>query len=145
MEQSHSMQATFRNPVNDVDVSIAVSTAAEVLVVVDRARRLYDTQGASLLPGVSLWRTADDPEDSLCLVVAPDAWAIVHTDNDYFQTVTRRQSHLNGQCRRAYFDDVLDIPTACFIPTALAVETVANWMETGDLLPAAGFSNDLFS
>lgn len=139
------MQATFRDPVNDVDVSIAVSTVTDVLVVVDRARQLYDTQGAGLLPGVSLWRTADDPEDSLCLVVAPDAWAIVHTDSDYFQTVTRSQPHSNGQHRRAYFGDILDIPTACFIPTAIAVETVTRWMEAGDLLSAAGFSSDLFS
>jgi hypothetical protein len=139
------MRAIFRHPINDVEASIAVSTVAEVLVVVDRARRLYDARSASLLPGVSLWRTADGPEDSLCLVVAPDAWAIIHTDNDYFQTVTRSQPHSNGQHRRAYFDDILDVPTACFIPTALAIETAANWIETGDLLPAAGFSNDLFS
>lgn len=140
------MHARYWNPINHLDVcSAVVSTVAEVLMVVDRACQVYDTQGVSLLPGVSLWRTAEDPGNSLGLVVAPDAWAIIHTDNDYFQTVTRSQPNSNGQCRRAHFDDTLDVPAACFIPTALAIKTVANWMETNELLPAAGFSNDLFS
>lgn len=140
------MHARYWNPIDHLDVRAAVvSTVAEVLMVVDRACRVYDAQGGGLLPGVSLWRTAEDPGNSLGLVVAPDAWAIIHTDNDYFQTVTRSQPHSNGQSRRAYFDDTLDVPTACFIPTALAIKTVANWMETDELLPAAGFSNDLFS
>jgi hypothetical protein len=140
------MHAMYWNPINHIDVSVTVvSTVAEVLIVVDQACQLYDAQGVNLLPGVSLWRTAEDPANSLGLVVAPDGWAIIHTDNDYFQTVTRSQPNSNGQCRRAHFDEILDVPTACFIDTALAINTVANWMETDDLLPAAGFSNDLFS
>lgn len=140
------MHARYWNPVNHLDVrSAVVSTVAEVLTVVDRACLVYDAQDVSLLPGVSLWRTAEDPGNSLGLVVAPDSWAIIHTDNDYFQTVTRSRPSSNGQWRRAQFDDTLDVPTACFIRTALAIETVANWMETNELLPAAGFSNDLFS
>jgi hypothetical protein len=67
------MLARFRDPVDGVEVCVEVSTMAEVLATVDRAVARYQAALPGLLPGASLWRTADDPGDSLSLVVAPDA------------------------------------------------------------------------
>jgi hypothetical protein len=139
------MRAAFYDPINGTEMSTEVSTAVEVLTVVDRACTFYRDEASELLPGISLWRTADSPEDSLSPVVATDTWAIIHTDENYFQTVTRSRLSSDGRRRRAYFTDVLGIPAACFVPKELAVGTLATWMKTGNLLNEAGFSDDLHS
>ncbi|MEU1596061.1 hypothetical protein ABZ468_25205 [Streptomyces sp. NPDC005708] len=61
------------------------------------------------------------------------------------QTVTRGPRSPERSRQRVRFDDLLEIPSDCFIDRALAIGTVSLWMAEDALLQAAGFSDDLFS
>lgn len=122
-----------------------VRSVGEVAKVADLIGEAYRQAEVAYLPGLALWRGVEEPENSLSLGIAPDGWAIVHTSEEFLQTVTRGSREPDGVRRPVQFDDFLEIPTVCFIERELALETVARWMATGELLSEAGFSEDLFS
>jgi hypothetical protein len=128
-----------------VEIGCHVASVAEVVAQADQAAQAYRAEGADCLPGVSLWRGADLPENSLGLAIGPTGWAVVHTDGELFQTVTRGPRSQQRTRHRVRFDDLLEIPSDCFIDRALAIDTVSLWMTEDALLKAAGFSDDLFS
>lgn len=74
----------------------------------------------------------------------PTRRAVVHTDDDFFQTVTRGPRTSDRTRRTVRFDDLLEIPSDCFVDRTLAIDTVSLWMTEDALPPAAGFSDDLF-
>ncbi|MBR7838842.1 hypothetical protein KDL01_36585 [Actinospica durhamensis] len=76
--------------------------------------------------------------------IAPDGWAVIHTDEGFGQQVTRGSCEPDGTLRGACFDDMLEVPGVCFIAEDLAVAAVAHWIESGEALPRAGFSYDLY-
>ncbi|MFK0158760.1 hypothetical protein ACIQVL_39590 [Streptomyces sp. NPDC090499] len=122
-----------------------MASVAEVVARADEAAQAYRAEGADCLPGVSLWRGADLPENALNLAIGPTGWALIHTDGEFFQTVTRGPRSQPGTRHRVLFDDLLEIPSDCFIGRELAIDTVSLWMTQDALLEAAGFSDDLFS
>lgn len=72
-----------------VEIGYQVTGVAEVVARADQAAQIYRAAGADCLAGVSAWRGADIPENSLSLAIGPTRWAIVRTDADFLQTVTR--------------------------------------------------------
>ncbi|WP_327249938.1 hypothetical protein [Streptomyces sp. NBC_01320] len=134
----------YWQPTDQVEIGCQVTGVPEVVAHADRAARVYRAQGADCLAGVSLWRGADSPENSLSLAIGPPCWAIVHTDAEFFQTVTRGPRSPERTPQKVRFDDLLEIPSDCFIDRALAIDTVSLWMTEDALLQAAGFSDDLF-
>lgn len=126
-----------------------VTGVAEVVAAADRIADTYRASGINYLPGLALWRGVDLPENSLCICVAADGWAIVHTDDDLWQTVTHGpyssehseySERFGRTLRKVCFGEFLEIPGRCFLDKDLAVETVSYWMESGELLERAGFS-----
>lgn len=79
----------YWEPATRVEIGCHVTSVAEVAAHADRAARIYRAEGADCLPGLSLWRGRDLAENSLSLAIGPTHWAIVHTDADFYQTVTR--------------------------------------------------------
>ncbi|MQY14458.1 hypothetical protein SRB5_46250 [Streptomyces sp. RB5] len=126
------------------EIGCRVTCVEEVVVQADLAARLYQVEGAGCLAGVSLWRGVDIPGKSLGIGIGPTRWAIIHTDDEFFQTVTRGPRSGERTLRKVQFDEYLEIPGDCFIDRELAINTVSSWMNEEVLLPAAGFSNDLF-
>lgn len=130
------------HPVTRAETGVAVWHVDEVARWAERATELH-REAAAPLPGIALWRGSEQPGDSLGVAVARDGWAIVHTDEEFRQRVTRRRDGRRGPARSVRFDDVLEIPPACFIDRELAMRAVAQWMATRALLDEAGFSDDL--
>jgi hypothetical protein len=128
-----------------VEIGRQVASVAEVVAQADQAAQAYRAQGADCLPSVSLWRGADLPENSLSLAIGPTGWAVIHTDGEFFQTVTRGPRSQQRTRHRVRFGDLLEIPSDCFIGRMLAIDTVSLWMTEDVLLEAADFSDDLFS
>ncbi|MFD7729411.1 hypothetical protein ACFV6F_03350 [Kitasatospora phosalacinea] len=112
-----------------------MASVAEVVAEADQAAYAYRAEGADCLPGVSLWRGVDLPENSLSLAIGPSGWAVIHTDGEFFQTVTRGPRSQQQTRHKVRFDDLLEIPSDCFIGRGLAIDTVSLWMT---------FSDDLF-
>lgn len=142
---SSSYYLRFWDPTSGEEAGREAGGVGDVAVAADLAGEAYRRAGVCFLPGLALWRGVDEPGDSLGLGIAPDGWAVVHTDHQFFQVVTRGSRALDGVRRAVQFDDFLEIPSACFIGRGLALEAVAYWMATGGLLPRAGFSDDLFT
>ncbi|MGX1548348.1 hypothetical protein [Streptomyces adustus] len=134
----------YWQPADQVEIGYQVTGVAEVVAHAGRAAQIYRAAGADCLAGVSVWRGADIPENSLNLAIGPTRWAIVHTDADFFQTVTRGPRSPERTRQKVRFDDLLEIPSDCFIDRALAIDTVSLWMSEDALLQTAGFSSDLF-
>ncbi|MFB7336020.1 hypothetical protein ACFC00_30995 [Streptomyces adustus] len=134
----------YWQPADQVEIGYRVTSVAEVVAHADRAAQIYRAARADCLVGVSVWRGADIPENALNLAIGPTRWAIVHTDAEFFQTVTRDPRSPERTRQEVRFDDLLEIPSDCFIDRALAIDTVSLWMSEDALLQAAGFSNDLF-
>jgi hypothetical protein len=134
----------YWQPTAHVEIGCHVADVTEVVEHADRAAQLYRSNGSDCLPGVSLWRSADIPENSFNIAIGPARWAIVHTNVEFFQTVTRGPRSQERTRQTVRFDDLLEIPSDCFIDRTLAIDTVSLWMTKDALLPAAGFSNDLF-
>ncbi|MBA9007272.1 hypothetical protein [Thermomonospora cellulosilytica] len=135
----------YWHPTSREENGCEVCSVADVAEKVRQAEEAYRQAWVDYLPGVSIWREADVPEDSLSLGAAPDGWAIVHTDSEFLQMATRSGSEPDGVLRRVQFDDFLEIPNVCFIDKNLAVEVIALWMTSGELMDEVGFSDDLFS
>lgn len=133
------------DPTSREETGHQVSSVEEVAKAADLIGEAYRRAEVSYLPGLALWRGIEEPENSLSVGIAPDGWAIVHTNDEFFQVVTHGSHERDGVRRSVQLDDFLEIPTVCFIDKDLALETVAHWMATGELLPSAGFSDDLFS
>lgn len=133
----------YWQPADQVGIGCHVAGVAEVGAHADRAAQVYRAE-AGCLAGVSLWRDADIPENSLSMAIGPTCWAIHHTDGEFFQTATRGPRSPERTRQRVRFDDLLEIPSDCFIDRALAIDTVSLWMTEAVLLPAAGFSEALF-
>ncbi|MGW4805558.1 hypothetical protein [Kitasatospora sp. NPDC004272] len=135
----------YWQPTNGVEVGCQVAGVAEVVAHADQAAQAYTAEEADRLPGISLWRGADLPENSLSIAIGPTGWAVIHTDDAFFQTVTRGPRSQQRTRHRVRFDDLLEIPGDCFIDRGLAIDTVSLWMTEDALLEAASFSDDLFS
>lgn len=142
---SYSYYLRYWDPTTGEEVGREVGRIGDVAKAAEAAGEAYRQADVPYLPGLALWRGAEEPENSLSLGIAPDRWAIVHTDAEFFQVVTRSSRALDGVRRSVQLDDSLELPSACFIEKELALETVAHWMDTGGLLASAGFSGDLFT
>ncbi|MEU1202584.1 hypothetical protein ABZ446_41085 [Streptomyces sp. NPDC005813] len=140
-----SFYLRYWQPTAQVETGCHVAGVAEVVAHADQAAQIYLAAGVDCLAGVSLWRGADIPENSLSLAIGPTRWAVIHTDDEFWQTVTRGPRSPERTLRRVRFDDQLEIPSDCFIDRTLAIDTVSLWMTKDALLQAAGFSDDLFS
>lgn len=127
------------------ETGFEVSSVDEVVATAALVVNRYREAGVDYLPGIALWRTADTPENSLTFGIHPDGWAVIYTNEEYFQVVTRGSSGPRGVIYRVLLDDFLEIPAACFISRELAIQAISYWFSTGRALEAAGFSNDLFS
>jgi hypothetical protein len=133
------------HPMTREEIGCEVDSVADVVGTAEHAMEAYRRAGVGWLAGVSIWRGIDTPEDSLSICLALEGWALIHTNSELWQTITRSHGAPPGIRRKVRFDDFLEIPSACFIDKALAIEAVTTWMERGELLEAAGFSDDLFS
>ncbi|MFJ4851699.1 MULTISPECIES: hypothetical protein [unclassified Streptomyces] len=133
----------YWQPTDRVEIGCHGANVAEVIAHAARAAQVYSTE-SDYLAGVSLWRGADIPENSFNIAIGPTRRAIVHTDSEFFQTVTRGPRSPERTRLGVLFDDLLEIPSDCFIDRALAIDAVSLWMTTDTLLLAAGFSDDLF-
>jgi hypothetical protein len=147
MEDAHGRGAYLRywHPVTCQEVGCEIATAGEVAALARRVAGEYLAAGAGYLPGLALWRDAETPQNSLCLGIAPDGWAVIHTDEGFGQQVTRGSREPDGTLRHVGFDEPLEIPSVCFIAEDLALAAVGHWIESGAALDRAGFSYDLFS
>jgi hypothetical protein len=121
-----------------------VASVAEVAAQADVVAAAYQEDGFSSYPGLTLMRGVDVPEDSLGICVAPFGWAIIHTNDEYFQEVTHSDRAPDGVKHKVWFEDILEVGTVCFLDRELAIEVIDTWMAGGGLLAAAGFSDDLF-
>lgn len=75
-------------PTDQVEIGCHVANVAEVIAHADRAAQVYRTE-AACLAGVSLWRSADIPENSFSIAIGPTRCAIVHTVGEFSPTVAR--------------------------------------------------------
>jgi hypothetical protein len=129
----------------DAETGGDVTSAARVATKADAVAASYRRAGFDSYPGLTLQRGVDVPQDSLGICVAPFGWAIIHTNDEYFQTITHSDRKLDGVEHRVWFGDILEIGTVCFIDRDLAIEVIGTWMSGGGLLEAAGFTDDLFA
>jgi hypothetical protein len=144
-EITESIYVRCWHPVTREESGREATSAEDVAEMAKQAANEYRDAKVDFLPGLALWRGVDVPENSLTLGVALDGWAIIYTDEEFLQKITRGPGELDGVCRKIQLDDFLDIPSVCFIPQDLAMNTISFWIATGQLLEAAGFSNDLFT
>lgn len=135
----------YWHPTSGQEIARTISDVAEVVHAADVATDTYRQAKVSYLPGISIWRGVDVPENALGLGIASDGWAIIHTDEEYWQTITRSSRELDGVLRMVRFDDSVEVPGVSFIDRDLAVEVVAYWLATGDILESVRFSDDLIS
>ncbi|WP_327247878.1 Imm1 family immunity protein [Streptomyces sp. NBC_01320] len=135
----------FWHPTTNRETGLEVSQVGQVVAAAEKALELYREAGVEDFPGLSLWRGKDIPEDSLNIGVSLDSWVLIHTNEDFWQTVTRSTDHPGGPLRRVIFDDSLEISARCFIDRDLAIEAIAHWLNGNGLLDAANFSEDLDS
>lgn len=135
----------YWHPTTNEETGYEVAGVSDVVAAAELVAGAYREAHVDYLPGIALWRGADVPQNALGIGIAADGWAIVHTDEEFFQQVTRSSRKPDGIRRNVQFDEFLEIPSVCFIAEESAVETVAHWMATGELLDSAGFSDDLFS
>lgn len=135
----------YWEPRGSTHVDRVISTVDELLREVDVAVRKYRDVGAEWYPGVSLAWGVEDPEDSISIAVAPDGWAIIYTDQHYWQRVTRGGLEPDGTYRNVKFDDYLAIGTSCFIDRHKAIGLVEAWMGGVDVKNWDMFSDDLLS
>ncbi|WP_194913699.1 hypothetical protein [Catenulispora rubra] len=135
----------YWDPTEKEETGTNVTSAAEVAATADAVAATYREQDFGSYPGLTLQRTPDAPADSLGICVAPFGWALIHTDEDFAQTITHSDRPLDGTDQQVWFDDILEVGTVCFIDRELAVEVIGSWMTGGGLLEAAGFTDDLFA
>ncbi|GAA1640614.1 hypothetical protein ACFQY4_22920 [Catellatospora bangladeshensis] len=133
----------YYRPHTHAEVGGEITEPAEVERLGDLALAEHAAAGVGYLPGLTLWRDADTPEDSLGICVAADGWALIHTDDDLFQQVTRGGRAPDGTRRRVAWDDFLTVPTACFLDRGQAVAAIRLWWRGGDVRGSGLFSNDL--
>lgn len=143
--RAHGAYSRYWRPTTGEEVGREIATADEVAAIAHAAASEFLTAGIGCLPGLALWRDAETPENSLCLGIAPDGWAVIHTDEGFGQQITRGPHKPDGTLRCVCFDDLLEIPGVCFIAEDLAVAAVAHWIESGQVPACAGFSYDLDS
>ena len=136
---------TYWNVSLDAEVEVEVTRVNEVAAHADAALTAYRETDFGYSPGLTVMRGVRIPEDSLGVCVSSDGWAIIHTNDEYFQTVTHSDRELDGMCQRVWFGDILEVPSICFIDRESAVAVIDAWMSRGELLEAAGFSDDLFT
>ncbi|MFJ2958558.1 hypothetical protein [Streptomyces sp. NPDC087270] len=134
----------YWNPSSGQEVALDVQQVDEVVASVERAAEIYGSEESDSLPGVALWSEVDTPENSLNIGVASDGWAVVHTDEEFFQVASHRSIGSMEELRRVRFDDFIEIPEVCFIDKTVAQEVIHHWMISGELLDAAGFSGELY-
>jgi hypothetical protein len=134
----------FWTPVARDEVVVPVADLDDVLSGIDASVVQYRQAGAGLLPGVSLWPDLDTPADSLTIGVAPDGWAIVHTDGDLLRKVTREGGPRDREPRKVKLDDLVELPADSFIDREVAVGIVETWMRGQDAAQSALFSSELF-
>ena len=127
------------------EVGRSVVDLQDVLIDVAAAVELYRNARVDFIPGLALWLDAETPENSLSIGVADDGWAVIHTDAEFDQRVTRGAATATAGCRLVKFDESLELPSACFITNDVAAELIGRWFEDPELQDAAVLSSDLFS
>lgn len=140
----HGAYLRYWRPVTCEEVGRKIASAGEAAAVARLVADEYLKAGVEYVPGLALWRDSETPQNSLCVGIAPDGWAVIHTDEGFGQQVTRGSCEPDGTLRRVCFDEMLEVPSVCFIAEDLAVTAVAYWFESGKALPSAGFSYDLY-
>ena len=128
----------------DAEFAGEVTTAADVAAKADAAAASYEQAEFGSFPGLTLQRGPDMPGDSLGIYVAPFGWAIIYTNEEFFQLITHSDREPDGVEHQVWFDDILEIGTVCFIDRELAIAVIETWMAGGGLLEAARFTDDLF-
>lgn len=129
----------------ELEAGFEVGSVDEVVATAELVAKKYREAWVDYMPGISLWRTADTPANSLTLGIAPEGWAIIHTNEEFSQVVTRGPGGTGRVLHRVRLGEFLEIPAACFIPRELAIQAISCWFSTGRVLEAAGFSDDLLS
>lgn len=124
---SSSIYLQYWHPATREMLSRELDTVDEVMTVARLVEDEYRRATVDFLPGLALWRDAETPQNSLSLGIAQDGWAVIHTDEDFFQKVTRGPRPPDGIRRRVLFEDFLEVSSSCFIAGATAIEAVSHW------------------
>jgi hypothetical protein len=114
----------------------------DVLKATDLVEQRY--QDASPNHGGVSIRSNNDPKNSLTIGLTRERWAVIHTDAELWQRITRDDRYPERELRTVMLDDLLEIPAQCFIGKDIAVDIVRRWMEGADVVSANIFSDDLF-
>jgi hypothetical protein len=110
-----------------------VRRVEDIAAAAERLLKRYRGAGGQL-PGVEL-QPDDDDHGRLAIAVAPEAWALVHTDENFDQHCTQAEVSVAGESLEVMWDELTPIPRSWFVPRELAMAGVQQWLEDGTLSP----------
>jgi len=116
-----------------------VTSPAEVQKMADDLTARHGK--SDYLPGLEL---TNDQGESLSIAASSDAWALVHTDAQFAQHCTKRAGDDTGRSRDVQWEEVTSIPEQWFIPKALALTGVKQWLDNGTLSSELPWSDQAF-
>lgn len=111
--------------------------------VARRAADLLDRYkgSAGRYPGLQLERS-NGASGSLAIAVAPFGWALIHSSEDHLtQHCTKATGNDGGPEVPIEWDQETTVPRNWFIPQALALKGVRQWLEHGTLAPDLPWSD----
>ena len=112
-----------------------VADVAEIETLADDLLSRYHSAG--VLPGIELRASSGD---TLSIAVSPDGWALVHTDTQFTQHCTYRPEGDKGSAD-VRWEEVTSVPKDWFIPKALALAGIKQWLADGTRSPDLPWSD----
>jgi hypothetical protein len=116
-----------------------VDSSAEVLAVAEPLLARYRAGGNSW-PGLELRHNEDGP--GLAIAASDRGWALIHTDDNLDQHRTAGNDPNAPDSVEIVWDEPTPIPASWFIPEALALAGVDQWLIDGGLASELVWSED---